>query len=139
MQTPPIVRLRDGELMPQVEGPIFAGNALSQAISQNIGTDDIYVTALFYEAGTRVRPHTHTHDQILYYVSGTGIIALDGGEDVVIAEGGFVSLPGGIVHMHGADERGPACHLAMGRMPNPVNFAPEVPASWSQWVVSDEG
>jgi quercetin dioxygenase-like cupin family protein len=137
MQTPPIVNLRDGELTPQVEGPIFAGNALSQAISEKIGTDQIYVTALFYEAGARVRPHTHVHDQILYYISGTGVIALDGGEDVVIAEGGFVSLPGGIVHMHGADESGPACHLALGPMPNPVDFPREVPESWSHWVVSD--
>jgi quercetin dioxygenase-like cupin family protein len=70
-------------------------------ISPALGTDELKVNAVYLEAGSRFRPHGHPFDQILYYESGTGVVAVDGGPDVIVPTGHYVLLPANKVHMHG--------------------------------------
>jgi quercetin dioxygenase-like cupin family protein len=99
-----------------------------------LGTTGFEVNALFFEAGTRSRPHRHKRDQLLYYVSGTGVVALDGGQDQRVQEGEFVLLPGGILHMHGASDDGPAVHISV--TPDlEIEWDTAIPDAWKRWTV----
>ena len=97
-----------------------------------LGTDQLLVNVLVFEPGVRSRPHTHSYDQLLYYVSGTGVVAVDGGEDQIVQAGEFVLLPAGVVHMHGAADDSPACHISMMRDVD-NDFDPPLPAGWEKW------
>lgn len=112
----------------------FAGKTLLHFISTTVESDAVSVNFLEFEAGARSRPHSHDADQLIYYVSGEGVVAEDGGEDVIVPAGSFVVLSGGVVHMHGASSSGPATHISIMPTGHSTEFAPPIPAGWEQWV-----
>jgi len=65
-----------------------------------VGSD---VTGVVFAPGARTVPHTHSVDQILYAVSGSGQVSLDG---VVhrLRPGDWVVIPAGTHHWHGATD-----------------------------------
>jgi quercetin dioxygenase-like cupin family protein len=69
---------------------------------------------------------------VLFYVYGTGLIALDGAEDVVIPTGQFVVLPASVVHMHGCTDDGPALQISIMREVE-TTFEVPYPDSWEKW------
>src|SRR5881227_825296 len=75
----------------------WIGTADLRHIHAALGTDEVHVNVVYIDAGARSRPHLHTHDQMLFYVSGTGVVAIDGGPDQTVEEGAFALLPGGLV------------------------------------------
>jgi quercetin dioxygenase-like cupin family protein len=101
-------------------------------VSEALGTEALHINAVYLEAGTRSRPHTHSYDQVLLYVSGSGVVAVDGGEDVRVECGEFVLLPAGVVHMHGAGADGPACHISLMSDVD-MDFDCIVPDAWARW------
>jgi quercetin dioxygenase-like cupin family protein len=101
-------------------------------IHSALGTEAAHINAVYLEAGARSRPHSHSFDQILLYVSGSGVIAVDGGDDQRVEEGEFVLLPGGVAHMHGASEDGPACHISLMRDVD-MDFDCPIPEAWTRW------
>ena len=101
-------------------------------VNEALGTDALLINYLFFEPGVRSRPHTHSYDQVLYYVSGTGVVALDGGEDQLVQAGEFVLLPANIPHMHGANDDGPACHISLMREVD-MDFDCAIAPSWAKW------
>ena len=112
--------------------PTFIGLPTVRRVNQALGTEEVQINAVFFEAGSRSRPHSHEYDQILFYASGTGVVAIDGGDDQLVPEGEFVVLPGGVVHMHGAADDGPAMHFSIMRdIDN--DFDPPLPDSWKKW------
>lgn len=116
------------------ESPYFAGVPPEiRNIGQLLGTGDVAVNLLVFEAGTRSRPHVHTRDQVLYYARGTGVVALGGGEDQLIGEGEFVLLPAGVIHMHGASDDGPAVHISI-TADIEIDWDCPVPDSWRRWL-----
>jgi quercetin dioxygenase-like cupin family protein len=92
----------------------FTGRARIYSISEGLGTEELRIRAVYFDAGTRARPHLHSCDQLLYFVEG-GIVALDGGPDQRVESGRYVLLPAAIVHMHGAADDAPAVHISMMR------------------------
>jgi quercetin dioxygenase-like cupin family protein len=101
-------------------------------ISPALGTDELKINAVYLHAGARFRPHGHPFDQILYYESGTGVVAVDGGPDVIVPTGHYVLLPANKVHMHGCTADGPALQLSLMR-DTQTSFDVECPASWEHW------
>jgi quercetin dioxygenase-like cupin family protein len=101
-------------------------------MSEALGTDALQINVLFFEPGVRSRPHTHPYDQVLYYVSGKGVVAIEGGEDQIVEAGEFVLLPPSVPHMHGASEDGPACHISLMREVE-TDFDCPIPESWQRW------
>jgi quercetin dioxygenase-like cupin family protein len=101
-------------------------------VNEALGTDALHINAVYLEAGARSRPHSHSFDQVLLYVSGTGVVAIDGGPDERVATGDFVLLPAGIAHMHGATEDGPACHISLMRDVD-MDFDCPIPEAWAHW------
>jgi quercetin dioxygenase-like cupin family protein len=105
-------------------------------ISDQLGTQELRVIAVYFDAGARSRPHIHNRfDQLLYYTSGTGVIAVDGGDDQLVPTGGLVCLPAGQIHMHGASDDGPATHISILRDVD-LDFDVEAPPQWKQYAYS---
>src|SRR5579863_252436 len=115
--TAPAIRIDGVEPLLRERGaPYFIGVPPAvRPIHQALGTGDFQVNVVSFEADTRSRPHVHTTDQVLYYVSGTGVVALAGGADQRVEAGEFVLLPAGVVHLHGASADGPAVHISITR------------------------
>ena len=111
----------------------LVGRATVHPISPALGTDEIKVNAIYFEPGARFRPHRHPFDQVLYYQYGTGLVAIDGGEDVVVPPGSYVILPADTVHMHGCTDDGPALQLSMMR-DTQTTFEVEYPEQWRHWL-----
>jgi quercetin dioxygenase-like cupin family protein len=65
-----------------------------------VGTD---VTGVVFAPGARTVPHTHSVDQILFAVSGSGQVSLDG---VLhrLSPGDWFVIPAGTHHWHGATD-----------------------------------
>jgi quercetin dioxygenase-like cupin family protein len=112
----------------------FAGaRPAVRPVHDALGTSDVQVNVVAFEAGARSRPHVHTSDQVLHFVSGSGIVALAGGPDQRVTAGDFVLLPAGVVHMHGAADDGPATHLSITREVE-IDWDCEVPEAWMRWA-----
>lgn len=126
---------------PTADPARFAGQATTHYLARALGTGELRVNVLFFEAGARTRPHMHPFDQVLFYAQGVGVVAQDGGADRRIGEGEFVLLPAGHLHMHGAAPDGPAMHISIMRESSdaagdqPVtrwDVAP--PPAWHRWA-----
>jgi quercetin dioxygenase-like cupin family protein len=109
------------------------GRATVHPISPALGTEEIKVNAVYFEPGARFRPHRHPFDQVLYYQYGTGVVAIDGGEDVIVPAGSYVILPANVVHMHGCTDGGPALQLSLMR-DTQTTFDVECPPAWRKWL-----
>jgi quercetin dioxygenase-like cupin family protein len=109
------------------------GAATVHPVSPALDTDELKINAIYFEPGSRFRPHRHPFDQILYYQYGTGIVAQDGGDDVIVPEGSYVILPANTVHMHGCTDGGPALQLSLMR-DTQTTFDVECPAGWEHWM-----
>ncbi|HEY2652929.1 MAG TPA: cupin domain-containing protein [Solirubrobacteraceae bacterium] len=113
----------------------FTGGVRVRDITADVGGQEIKLICVHFDAGARSRPHLHTeHDQYLIYVSGTGVVAMDGGEDVHVSAGSVVCLPKGHLHMHGATDDGPASHLSFLVDYSDLVWDPPVPDTWRQFM-----
>jgi quercetin dioxygenase-like cupin family protein len=111
----------------------WIGDGRNYLVSQALGLDDLEFNALALEPGTRTKPHTHTADQIIYQVRGTGIVAVGGGPDERVEAGECVLLPADVPHMHGAAEDGTALVVTALRAGFETDFACDVPPAWARY------
>jgi quercetin dioxygenase-like cupin family protein len=128
-----VFRIDDGQAGPPPEPQNFLGTVRMQNLGSAGGAAGIEVLAVFFDAGARTRPHVHSTDQLLYFVRGGGFVAFPGEEEQPIEAGEIVMIPAGRLHMHGARETAPLCHLAL-RATGPTDWNPELPKEWSRWV-----
>jgi quercetin dioxygenase-like cupin family protein len=112
----------------------FTGPVRMQRLSDEAGSQDFEIYAVFFDAGSRTRPHTHPGEQILVFVRGSGFVHLEGEEQQLVDEGGIVVVPAGVVHMHGALDDGPLCHIATRSANGPTNWSPPVPDEWQRYA-----
>src|SRR5258706_5389567 len=87
---------QDEFLTPYVEG--VARQQLSEVRGR---TSEIAMLVVFFEAGSRNRPHTHEHDQTLLVLSGRTMVATET-EKYVLSAGEVITVPANIWHWHGA-------------------------------------
>ena len=107
-----VQRIDESQAGPPPEPAYFTGRVRMQNLAAAGGAAKIELLAVHFDAGAHTRPHTHPSEQILTFVRGSGFVWLAGAERQLVSEGGTVVVPGGIVHMHGATEDEPICHLA---------------------------
>lgn len=126
--------------LPEIELPeaAFAGRTTMRFITQALATDSVSVNVVDFKAGARSRPHSHDSDQLVIYLSGEGIVAVDGGADQAVGPGVFVLLPAGLPHMHGASEAGPARHISIMPTGHATDFDCPIPPAWKQWEHPDQ-
>jgi quercetin dioxygenase-like cupin family protein len=111
----------------------FIGRVRIIDLAQQAGLPGVDVLAVFFEPEARTKPHVHQTEQILYFVSGAGFVAFPGQDEQVVDEGGIVIVPACELHMHGATDAGPTCHVA-ARLPSKTNWKPYVPAEWRHFA-----
>jgi quercetin dioxygenase-like cupin family protein len=75
--------------------------------------DDLTVLGVQFAPGSRTDWHSHPGGQVLYVVSGSGLVANKDGERVAIASGDTVATPPNELHWHGATPDSPMLHLSI--------------------------
>ncbi|MGH2485851.1 MAG: cupin domain-containing protein [Ktedonobacterales bacterium] len=89
----------------------FEGDALFQRLTPE---RDVELLVVFFERGSRTRPHIHPVDQTLYFVEGQGVVATEN-ELIHTAAGDFVTIPAGVWHWHGAAPDATTTHISIKR------------------------
>jgi quercetin dioxygenase-like cupin family protein len=112
----------------------FSGRVRMQNLATAGGTSELEYFAVYFDAGAHTRPHTHSTDQVLCFVRGSGFIWLAGEERQLVEKRGVVVIPAGVLHMHGATDAEPICHLAT-RAPGPTDWSPPVPDDWRRFTL----
>jgi quercetin dioxygenase-like cupin family protein len=114
----------------------FTGRVRIQNLAAGGGTSELEYFAVYFDAGAHTRPHTHSTDQVLCFVRGSGFIWLAGEERQLVEKRSVVVVPAGVLHMHGATDAEPICHLAT-RAPGPTDWDPPVPDDWRRYTLED--
>ena len=93
-------------------GGIFQGGPvrIKTLIDKRIGADETKVAIVTFPPGARTKMHVHTHEQILYILSGKGIVATEQEEHVAVP-GKIFLIPAGEKHWHGATQESAFSHL----------------------------
>ena len=118
---------------PPPEPENFIGRVRMQNLAAHGGARGVEAFAVYFDAGSRTRPHIHPTDQVLHFLRGSGFVVFPGEEQQIVPEGGVVVVPAGLLHMHGASEAESVCHLAI-RAEGPSNWDPPVPDEWRQFA-----
>jgi quercetin dioxygenase-like cupin family protein len=111
----------------------FIGRVRMQNIAAAGGTSELEYFAVYFDAGAHTRPHTHSTDQVVCFIRGSGFVWIAGEERRPVETHGVVVVPAGVLHMHGATDAEPICHLAV-RAPGRTDWSPPVPDEWQQYV-----
>ena len=106
-----IIKLNDAPSEDNVGG-IFEGGTVNMKtlIDAEIGADEIKAAIVTFSPGARTRFHTHDHEQILYILSGKGIVASEH-EEYKALPGMVFFVPAGEKHWHGAIPESSFSHL----------------------------
>ena len=111
----------------------FSGPVHIQALGDAADPSGLEVFAVFFDAGARTLPHTHSTDQLLYFLEGEGVVGTEG-ERRVFRAGGMAMIPAEEWHWHGATPTSSTCHLSI-RPGGPSTWAPEVPmGDWDAYM-----
>lgn len=86
--------------------------------------------AVYFEAGSRTIPHTHSTDQALYVVEGEGIVAAEDRRRI-IRPGDIAFIPANTWHWHGATRASAMMHISM-RPSGPSNWKVEK-RNWDEY------
>jgi 4-carboxymuconolactone decarboxylase len=130
-----VYRVDESQAGPPPEPQNFTGRVRMQNLHNAAGMTKLELLAVHFDAGAHTRPHTHPSEQVLHVVRGNGFVWIAGEERQRIPEGSIVVVPGGVVHMHGATEEEPICHIAFRAADGPTDWAPaDVPEDWQQYL-----
>ena len=93
-------------------GGIFEGGTVSTKtlIDKHVGARETRVAVVTFSPGARTKMHLHSHDQILYILSGKGIVANEQ-EEHIARPGTIFLIPAGEKHWHGATQESSFSHL----------------------------
>jgi quercetin dioxygenase-like cupin family protein len=126
-----VQQIDESKAAPAPEPQNFTGRVRMQNLAKEGDASKLELLAVHFDAGAHTRPHTHPSEQVLFFVQGSGFVQFPGEERQRVPEGGIVVVPGGVVHMHGATEDEPICHLALRAADGPTDWAPEdTPDDW---------
>lgn len=113
----------------------FSGPVWIQELNEATEAEGLELFAVFFDPGARTLPHTHSTDQLLYFLEGEGVVGtLD--HRRLHGPGGMAVIPANEWHWHGATPASPMCHLSI-RPGGPSTWAPEVPMH--DWATYMEG
>lgn len=85
--------------------------------------------AVQFAPGARSDWHNHPAGQILYVVSGAGLVQTQDGSTIEVSAGDVVHAPAGELHWHGARPDSPMLHLSL---------TTQGPAAWGSKVSDEE-
>jgi len=91
----------------------FTGSVWITPLGEMPDAEGLLVLGVQFAPGARTDWHSHPEGQILYVVSGGGIVEDRGGRRVTVGAGDVVRTPPGTVHWHGARPDAPMMHLSL--------------------------
>ncbi len=93
-------------------GGIFEGGKVNMKslIDNQLGAEEIKAAIVTFSPGARTKMHVHDHEQVLYVLSGKGIVANEHEEHTALP-GMIFFVPAGEKHWHGATPAGSFSHL----------------------------
>lgn len=111
----------------------FSGPVNIQPMNEDDDAIGLEILGVFFDAGARTLPHTHTTDQLLYFLDGVGVVGTIG-EKQIYAAGGMAIIPAHEWHWHGAAPDSPTGHLSI-RPGGPSAWPPDVPMlDWDTYM-----
>lgn len=111
----------------------FSGSVRIQELRETSEPSDLEIFAVFFDAGARTMPHTHSTEQLLYFVDGEGVVGVEGKRRRYLP-GGMAVIPANTWHWHGATPTSPMTHLSI-RPGGPSTWAPDVPMhDWDTYM-----
>ena len=113
----------------------FSGPVFIQTLNEATEPAELEIFAVYFDAGSRTKPHTHSTEQLLVFLEGEGVVA-DRRERRRYRAGGLAVVPAGEWHWHGATAEAPTCHLSI-RPGGPSAWPPEV--AMEDWDTYLEG
>jgi quercetin dioxygenase-like cupin family protein len=128
-----IVRVDRGQAKAPAHPEWFPGTVWQQFLNEPktpVGTELI---AVWFEAGSRTKPHVHPVDQVLQVVEGEGVIDIEG-ERRYIHVGDWIIVPAGVWHWHGATPDAAMCHISI-KQPGDTDWSSE----WRDFDTYAEG
>lgn len=95
--------------------PGKASNFTGEAVGDSIlpATDGVIINTVTFAPGARTHWHSHESGQILYVVSGYGLICTAGETPEPLRAGDWVWIPAGETHWHGAGPDAFLTHTAI--------------------------
>lgn len=118
---------------PHPQPELFSGPVWIQELNEASGARELEIFAVFFDAGARTIPHTHSTDQLLYFLQGEGVIGTRESRRRY-GPGGMAVIAADQWHWHGAIPTSPTCHLSI-RPGGPSVWAPEIPMlDWDTYM-----
>ena len=111
----------------------FPGTVFQQMMNDPDTPVGVELLAVFFDSGSRTKPHVHPVDQVLQVIDGQGIYATED-ERRIIRPGDWVVVPAGIWHWHGATADSAMCHVSI-KQPGETDWT----ADWKDWDTYMEG
>lgn len=128
-----IVRIDRDEARAPAHPEWFPGTVRHQVMNDPDTPLGIELISVWFEPGSRTRPHVHPVDQVLQVVEGEGVVATDS-EKRLIRAGDWVVVPAGVWHWHGATPDSAMCHISI-KQPCETDWT----APWGDWDTYMEG
>ena len=111
----------------------MTGHVELRSVTEALDIHTMRVNCVRFAPGARSRPHSHDADQVLYFVAGRGVVAVDGGPDQLVEVGEMVCLPANTIHMHGAAPGSAATHLSLMPVQHTNDFDGPCPPGWEHY------
>lgn len=90
----------------------FSGPVYVHTLTGAEAPSELEVFGVYFDAGSRTKPHTHSTDQLLYLLEGAGVVAGRTSRRR-FRPGEMAVIPAGEWHWHGATLDGPMAHLSI--------------------------
>jgi quercetin dioxygenase-like cupin family protein len=113
----------------------FSGPVFIQSLGEAAESTELEIFAVYFDAGSRTKPHTHSTEQLLVFLEGEGVVA-DRSRRRRYRAGGLAVVPAGEWHWHGATMDAATCHLSI-RPGGPSSWPPDV--AMEDWDTYMEG
>ena len=105
-----VIKTSDVEVQ-EATSKLFRGKVSSQRVISE-SEAGLRVGVVHFSPGAVKVFHTHTFNQILYVIEGTGIVATES-EEVTVTPGTFILIPAGEKHWHGATKDTAFSHVTI--------------------------
>jgi quercetin dioxygenase-like cupin family protein len=128
-----IVRMDRQGASPPAQPDWFPGTVHQQRLNEPQTSAGVELIVVWFDSGSRTKPHVHPVDQVLQVVEGEGVVATET-EKRIIRPGDWVVVPGGVWHWHGATPDSSMCHVSI-KQPGETDWS----SPWGDWESYMEG
>jgi quercetin dioxygenase-like cupin family protein len=128
-----VLRIERDAAKPPQHPEWFPGTVHQQYLNEPDTPSGVELISVWFEPGSRTKPHVHPVDQVLQVIEGEGVVATED-EKRIIRAGDWVVVPAGVWHWHGATPDSAMCHVSI-KQPGQTDWT----SPWADWDGYMEG